>query len=91
MNAKLSLRRQKKEQPGRRTGAGWEPETGVFALLGVAAAAAIALAVVSASLPARPPQLGTGPESSSMAQDPGSGPLVADMRTPSISELRSVK
>jgi len=82
MNAKLSIRNKTKEpsQPG--TAKAWEPETAVFALLGLAATVAIVLAAVSASLPARPSLLSAAPDGSSLTNDFGSGQLIADTQTP---------
>lgn len=82
MNAKLSIWHMTKELFHPRTAKACEPETAVFAMLGLAATVAIVLAAVSASLPARPSQLSAAPENSCMAQDLGSGQLIADTRTP---------
>ena len=82
MNAKLSIRNKTKEQSRPVTAKACEPETAVFALLGLAATVAIVLAAVSASLPAGPTQLSAAPDSSSLTNDFGSGQLIADTRTP---------
>jgi hypothetical protein len=81
MHAKPSIRHKTKEPLGLRRAQAWEPDAAVFALLGLVAMVAIVLAAVSASLPARPSQLAAAPEDSSVAQDPGSGQLIADTRT----------
>jgi len=82
MKAKLSIRNKTKQQSHPGTTKGWEPETAVFALLGLAATVAIVLAAISASLPARPSQLSAAPDSSSPTNDFGSEQLIADTRAP---------
>ena len=82
MHAKPSIRHKTKEQSRPGTAQAWEAETAAFGLLGLAATLAIVLAVVSASLPARPSQLSAAAVSLSMAKDLGSGQLIADARTP---------
>ena len=82
MHAKPLVRHKTKEPIGPRRAQACEPDAAVFALLGLVAMVAIVLAAVSASLPARPSQLAAAPEDSSVAQDLGSGQLIADTRTP---------